>query len=403
MRIKRYFAPQMRDAIRKVREEQGPDAVILSSRQVEGGVEIIAAMDFDAHAVESSLRAEARTPAASRASVSSAPAATGAPEVPPAAPTPREAAARDEELAAMQRELASLKELLQAQLRGIQTRHPETPPGSVEARLEAFGLRGGLARELAAQLPAGMAPERAWEEALRQLALRVPTAGNDVVRQGGVLALVGPTGAGKSATLAKLAARFALRFGRRHVALISTDHSRVGAQAQLRSFGELIGVPVHTAETPDELALQLRRNAGKRLVLVDNAGFGQHDLRLAQQLAMLRTVPMVRIYLVLAANLQAGVVREVVEAYRRAPLAGCILTKVDEAVELGAAIDGLVTHQLPLAYVCAGQRVPEDIQVARPATLIQEAAQRFVDATPDPEATTEAIATTGGLAANGYL
>lgn len=410
MRIKRYFAPQMREAIRKVREEQGPDAVILSSRQVDGGVEIIAAMDFDAAAAQPGTHGEEKF---------DRPADPGpVPEEPErperagskvARSVGKAASVDPEELAAMQREIASLRELLQAQLRGLEPRGDGAGPGqarNLEARLRAFGCSTALARRLAAAVAPGIDAAMAWRQALRALAAEVPVLGDDVIRRGGVVALLGPTGGGKTATVAKLAARFALRFGRRHVALITTDRHRIGAVAQLRGFADLIGLPVHVAPDATTLAEKLRANADKRLILIDNAGFSPTDPQIPRQLALLQSVPMLKSYLVLPANLQRTAVARTVEAYRTAPLAGCVLTKLDEAVGLGAVLEQLIFHRLPVAYACGGQRVPEDLQVARPVGLVEDAARCFAAAEgsgPPAFAEAESLDHLGGFVANGYF
>jgi len=194
------------------------------------------------------------------------------------------------------------------------------------------------------------------------------------------VALLGPTGVGKTTTVAKLAARFALRHGRRHVALVSTDSFRVGAEEQLFIFGKLLGVPVFSAGDASELGRVLDHVRDRRLVLIDNAGLNPRDLRLGAQLEMNRCVPFIKSYLVLSAVLQSGVLREVVRAYRDVRLQGCILTKLDEAVTLGDLLGTVIRERLPVAYAADGQRVPEDLHPGRGerlAALAGELADRY--------------------------
>src|SRR5690606_27458168 len=177
--------------------------------------------------------------------------------------------------------------------------------------------------------------------------------------EGGVFALVGPTGVGKTTTAAKIAARFALRHGVQPVGLITMDADRIAAQDQLRAFGQLIGLPVLAAHDAEELRGHLADIAARRLVLVDTAGVGQRDERVAATLEMLAGNG-VRPLLVLAATAQEGALEEVITAYRGREAAGVVLSKIDEAPRLGGAIDALVRHRLRVVGVAAGQRVPED-------------------------------------------
>lgn len=378
MKIKRYFAPDMRQAIRKVREEQGPDAVILSNRRVNGGVEIISALDYD----ESLFGEVAQRNPAPAPSAPGAPAT--APEHRPAGEPPAEETRRvsvewsqDPTLVEMRREIKTLRGMLENQLShltwsDLARRHPLK--ARLLERLSEMGISPEVGREIVARAADTGEPDQAWRQALAVLAHRIPVTDDDILSHGGVVALVGPTGVGKTTMVAKLAARFALRHGKRHVALVSTDNFRIGAYEQLHTYGQLIGVPVYSATDPQELARILGELCDKRLVLIDTAGMSQRDMRLSEQLATLHGGdPAVRTYLVLSANTQLATQNEVVQAFRRTRLDGCILTKLDEAVSLGAALSAVVRHGLPVAYVGDGQRVPEDMHPARAHSLVSRA------------------------------
>ena len=247
-----------------------------------------------------------------------------------------------------------------------------TPSPRPERR--RLGLGRALTEELIAEARAkGHPREQLWPGVRAALGGRIATIGEDLVNRGGVFALIGPTGVGKTTTVAKLAARFALRYGRRHVALITTDTYRIGAREQLLTFGEILGVPVDFASNPIELAQLLQEHANKSLVLIDNAGLSQRDLRLAAQLSDLDSIPLIKSCLVVSCGTNSAGLDEVFRAFGRARLLGCIVTKLDEAVTLGPVLEALARHQVPLLYVCDGQRVPEDIHPAATVDLVERA------------------------------
>lgn len=388
MKIKRYFAPDMRQAIRKVREEQGPDAAILSNRRVNGGIEIIAAVDYDESlfdAVAPGSRAQ-RGAAPAAEPTTPSPSASPAPEIrEPARPsadvgrTTGQAAdwTEDPTLGAMRKEIQTLRSMLENQLSSMAWTDMarENPVrATLMQRFADMGLAEPLSKDLVGQITADEDLEHGWRQGLGLLAHRVPVSDDDILTQGGVVSLVGPTGVGKTTMVAKLAARYALRNGRRHVALVSTDSFRIGAYEQLHTYGQLLGVPVYSASDADELRHVLDDLCDKHLVLIDTAGMGQRDMRLVQQLETLHGGgPGIRTYLVLSANTQTSTLTEVTQAFRQTRLNGCILTKLDEAASLGSALSAVVHAQLPVAYVGDGQRVPEDMHQARAHTLISRA------------------------------
>ncbi|MGV0949616.1 MAG: flagellar biosynthesis protein FlhF [Azonexus sp.] len=378
MRIKRFLAPDMRQALRMVREDQGPDAVVISSRRTEAGTELLVAQDYDEQLVAAM---GAAVPAARvslvppGAPVQAPDSAAGGDGRRPAGPTLRAVGSpHDDALGAMGGELRKLRTALEQQLRLLAGRDDDADDAEPAARAELLGLGRVLTEELIAEARAkGLSREQLWPGVCAALGGRIATIGEDLVNRGGVFALIGPTGVGKTTTVAKLAARFALRYGRRHVALITTDTYRIGAREQLLTFGEILGVPVDFASNPIELAQLLHEHANKRLVLIDNAGLSQRDLRLAAQLSDLDGIPMIKSCLVVSCGTSSAGLDEVFRAFGRARLLGCIVTKLDEAVTLGPVLEALVRHQVPLLYVCDGQRVPEDIHPAAMVNLVERA------------------------------
>jgi flagellar biosynthesis protein FlhF len=283
---------------------------------------------------------------------------------------------QDPTLSAMQDELKSLRAILQDQVTRLATAdydRREPVRAEIARRLVKAGFDEAVARGVAAGTTSLATPGEAWREAQFGLAQRLPVAAADPIEQGHVIALIGATGVGKTTTAAKLAARACLRYGSKSVALISTDDFRVGAQRQLASFGLLLGLPVRQARSTAELADQLAEFDNRRLVIIDTAGMGQHDIRLIEETRKLSQVAELQSYLVMSANVQREVMDEVVDAFGRDQLAGCILTKLDEAARLGPALSTLLTHQLPVAFISEGQRVPEDLRPARARDLVNRA------------------------------
>jgi len=396
MKVKRFFAPDMRQAIKKVREDQGPDAVILSNRQVDGGIEIIAAVDYD----ETLFAAQSSVP--DRVD-STDTVATTSRKPPTAAHTVDWA--QDPAIVSMREEIRQLRSLLENQLAHLawsdQARR-EPLHTQVMRRLSGMELDTTLVGKVSAPAVHARDEQHAWQLALSELSAMLPIAENDFLDQGGIVALVGSTGVGKTTSIAKLAARYVLRHGQRHVALVTTDSYRIGAHEQLMTYGRLLGIPVQVASDHKELCSILNSLSDKRLVLIDTAGMSQRDVRLSEQFAMLADtgVP-VHTLLVLSATLHSSVLDETIQAFSSVALEGAILTKLDEAASLGGVLSTVIRQHLPLMFITDGQRVPEDLHPARAHSLVQQAAQLMIhDALPTDAIMAERF---GGLQANVHV
>ena len=448
MKIKRFVATDMRQAMREVREEQGPDAVILSTRRIADGIEIIAALDYDealmreasrqgAPAVETAP-ASAEQPASPLRAASVAAAVAPPPLAPSAEPQPpaameagaparqshaarmaARAAARvalapplvpaavpaaapavteravlaplmeraAQDTAQLRSELGSMREMLEIQLSSLAWNDLERRQ-PLQARIlremTRIGIDSDVARTLVDELPEQINAEQARYLPLGMLSRSVVVSGRSLVAdEPGVTALVGPTGVGKTTTIAKLAARAVLSRGAGAVALVSTDHYRIGAAAQLEHYGRLLGVRVYPAYDGESLRKVLDLLRGCHTVLIDTAGVAGNDPRLNQQLDILAGANELRSTLVLAANTDAQSLGEAVCAYLPLKPHSCILTKLDEAPNLGGALSVLIRHRLPLDYTTDGQRVPEDITVADARVLVCRAAQSLKSNIPD--------------------
>lgn len=318
---------------------------------------------------------------------------------------PRQVA--DEVAANVLNEIKSMRSTLEQQLTALnwneqQRRDPARM--RVLSQLLAAGFSATLAHDLLARLPVGQpagqpAAQPAGQDGQQQekrekeamswiktvLAGNLQTIGdeNEILEKGGVYALVGPTGVGKTTTTAKLAARCVVRHGSDKLALLTTDGYRIGGHEQLRIYGKILGVTVYAVKDMQDLTLALAELRGKHMVLIDTVGMGQRDRMVAEQVAMLTGCGTeVKRLLLLNAASSGDTLNEVVHAYHGGGLAGAIITKLDEAVTTGCALDAAIRHQLPLYYVATGQRVPEDLHLANPVHLINSAFNNLPAASP---------------------
>jgi flagellar biosynthesis protein FlhF len=225
-------------------------------------------------------------------------------------------------------------------------------------------------------LPQRMELAEAQRLALALMSRRIETVSERWMESGGVVALVGPTGVGKTTLIAKLAARWVLRHGARDIAIVSTDSIRIGAQEQVHTLGRLLGVPAYAIDGAAELAELLHDVGERRLVLIDSAGLSQRDPRLASELETLANASeRLETSLVLSAAAQAGAIEQSLERFAAARPTTCCVTKLDEATSLGGTLSALIRTKLPLAYLSDGQQVPEDLSPARAHQLIARAVE----------------------------
>lgn len=534
MKIKRFVAADMRSAMNLVRKEHGPDAVILSNRRIEEGIEIVAAANYDESAVQRALEASRRdiapppapkprtaadaviaavtrrrssTPAPepvaattsavaalARAAVGAtgrtldsadeivptrgstgfaatlARAAVNEPALPeqifapfaeaPVAPAPANAvpanrahfqidppqaadhespaptvqppplpaaavaaaqpgiaasepapaeasdetgpapvlasaptltvvAQDDAEIRQLRQEVAGMRQVIEREMNRFTDERLRGCPVRATALdlMDEYGFDAGLARDVAMQIPLETEAHRGRGLMLGLISRKLPIAPVDPLEEGGVIALVGPTGAGKTTTIAKLASRFAEKHAPRDVALVTTDTTRIGAREQLYGYGRQLGIAVHEANSGTDLDQLLERLKDYKLVLIDTAGLGPRDRALAAQLQWLRAARQVRTLLVLPANTSFGDMDEVVRRFGAANLQGLVLSKLDETGRFGNALSVAVDHALPITWVTDGQDVPEDLHRASAANLVLrlEDLRRAADMPCNPE------------------
>jgi len=485
MKIKRFFAKDMRTVLKEVKDELGVDAVIMSNKKLANGVEIVAAVDYDKAApkeaaqpqrtaeprvqapqqsmhnfikpepqrakpepqakVADSLQAllERQSPRPRSAELASMFSQSGidttdnyqepavqrrtknifvSESTPPVRPqtqadslgfddldhdfddldspvTTRQQKSNDEslEMTTMREEMNAIRQLLEHQVSGLMqqdmARRDPTRACMVD-RLVGMGIDKEVAQQMACFVPDDVSRQQGWKALLTMVEDQMQTANNEILRQGGVYALVGPTGVGKTTTVAKLAALGAQKYGADKVALITTDTYRIGAYEQLATYGRIIGCGVKQVKDANELAEVLYHLRNKRLVLIDTAGMSQRDLRLTEQLNTLMRNQRVDIrnYLVLSATAQINVLQETVRHFKKVQLSGCIFTKLDESLSLGEIISIAIQNRLPIGYLTNGQRVPEDIRVANAEKLVKKAEQLYLKRIKEQDSRHQSVA-----------
>lgn len=380
MNIKRFFASDTRQAMQQVRKTLGADAVIISNRQTDDGVEIIAALEIDAERLASSASKVAPKPRPAPASTSSAKAASRKePEV-------SEIAFEDKgegNIDRMNDEINRLRSLLENQITSMNVgQWTKNSPIRIKLynQLTKVGLEPSIVTNLIAQVSDDDDLATASRKVLGLLTNQIQTHDESIISQGGVVVLLGPSGSGKTTTLAKLAAQFIMEHSTRDVVFISADNSRVGAHEQLLAYGRLFGIPVLRAREEAELEEVINATADKRLVLVDRGSLSPQQLELPDRISTLSFKAVnIKHYLVLPATLQLTVLSRLLSTFSRYKLEGCILSKVDEANSLGDVFTAFIRSQMPMAYWTDGQRVTAHLHPAISKELISRSLQMVKD------------------------
>lgn len=489
MKVKRFFAADMRQAMRRVREEVGPDAVIVSNTRVAGGVEVVAAEESEydsAHEQfkreqalarqrenraraamgqsqdqlrEELMRARSRIAASQPGSASSvqdpgepraianrqisgegdeqlrtildslkarkqqdsgASAEGERSAVRPASPAAGEMLQGKSDLVSLKDRLAqaesrqsvalsesgngdtapppasgAMMQAMKAEIRSLKSQLAEQAEKIVDLpdlpldasmtvplkssdplvrKLALIGINERLIAQLLAGVEQNIAPEKAWRNTLARLSESIPVVGEDILERGGMVAFVGPTGVGKTTTIGKLAAQYVLKHGSSSLALVTTDGYRIAAHEQLRTFGRILDVPVRVVTEDETLEDVLQSLRNKRLVLIDTAGLNPNEPHNDLQMEMLGSVTLrLKKLLVLSCSSQHQLMEGAYAAYREMGLNGCILSKLDESGSIGAGLSLAVEHRLPIAYVADGQRIPDDVSIARRSDLVGRA------------------------------
>lgn len=422
MNIRKFFGKSSREALTMVRRELGENAVILSNRAVSGGNEIMAFSEHDMNAlvndhstpdsaiVDSSAVINAAQDSSrvhafnydqakqydeptlllsllnKKASAESLSFATKEADVSspytslPATKTQDHAnsgfANTHKQMALMLKEMRNMRNVLESQLAtiawsNIQQRDPVK--SEILANLITAGFSPALSRYLAEKTPTNLDGKQAnaWVKRILGKNLNAIENEAEILDQGGVFALIGPTGVGKTTTTAKLAARYVMKHGTQSLGLITTDAYRIGGHEQLRIYGKILGVVVYAVKDEADLALALNELKGKRTILIDTVGVSQRDRMVTEQTALLSSsLTPIKKLLCLNATNTGETLTDVIQAYKGKGLDGCIMTKLDEAATIGSTLDVIIREKLKLYYTANGQRVPEDIHLANKTELI---------------------------------
>lgn len=400
MKVRKFLAATSHEVLRKVKEELGADAVILSNKQTSAGIEIMALAGKDISALTHDSTREATVPPAIQPATK--PTSSKQKHVPEAEPAstviPQKVETQpsiaDNQSADIIKEIQAMRQMLEEQLSTMGWRNflQRDPSGTKVLRtLLHAGFSPLLARYLLENLPATHDFEQGLKKTIALLTLNLRTAnGDEIIEQGGIYALIGPTGVGKTTTTAKLAARAVIRHGADKVALLTTDSYRIGGHEQLRIYGKLLGVPVRSIKDIEDLQLMLHELRSKHMILIDTIGMSQRDQMLAEQIAMLNQCGTeIKHLLLLNATSSADTLDEVISAYQKHNIYGCIITKADESASMGIALDAIIRRKLTLHYVTNGQKVPEDLHEANSRYLLHRIFKPSAENSPfslqDPE------------------
>lgn len=287
--------------------------------------------------------------------------------------------ANNQEMASVMREIRTMRSMLQSQIAEISwanTQRREPFKANLLNRMLTAGFSPSLSRQITEKLPKFSKFEQAakWADTILCNNMRTIENEDSLLDKGGVFAIIGPTGVGKTTTTAKLAARFVMKHGANKLGLITTDSYRIAGHEQLRIYGKILGVMVHTVKDQADLEIALNELRHKHTILIDTVGVSQRDRMVTEQIALLSSNNFhIKKLLCLNSTNTNETLTDVIRAYRGRGIDGCILTKLDEAATIGSALDVIIREKLRLYFVANGQRVPEDLLAPNKQYLIHRA------------------------------
>jgi len=412
MSSKRFVAKTARDVMTQVRNELGPDATIISHREINGWHEITAtqapkSVPQQAPAKESIasdkqiLAKRAQEMLALFNSKQDAREAKTASVQQAHDPVVKKEVAQDS-LEALLSEVREMKTSLQSQLNdiswGATSPHNQTKNMLISNFIN-LGFNQDLIKRVIKKLPIDLGYEDAllWTRDLLSKNIKSAEDEAEILDDTGIYALLGPTGVGKTTTIAKIAARYALKNGNASVGLISTDTYRIGGNEQLRIYAKIMGVDMLVAKDIEELNAATKKMSSKKLILIDMAGLSHKDPMVETQLQMLSDAKAsIKKVLCLNANNTTDGLNAVAMAYAKNGLEACIITKSDEAMTLGSALNVVMKNKLKVLYLTNGQRVPEDICLLNKnyeleMMLLNQTTPEVIEADSSEESTLETL------------
>lgn len=412
MNIRRFFGKNAREALAQVKQALGDDAIIIANRSVNGGTEIMAMLEADVATTPGQVTAETSMESSRSlldfVTAKDQPRQVAPQPMPtsstPAATQPSEEAAANEsaimdmlkqhseqqeqayqvatqtledKMMGMMQEMRQMRSHFETQMSAMTWQHhlQHSPAKSkVLSTLLSASFSAALSRQIAEKMPNHIDVNKApmWAKEVISRNLHTLDDEDALLDRGGIYALVGPTGVGKTTTTAKLAARYVMKHGTQSLGLITTDSYRIGGYEQLRIYGKILGVMVHAVKDEEDLKIALNELKNKHMILVDTVGVSQRDQAVTEQLSMLnRADSPIQKLLCLNATSTGDTLTDVMRSYKKHDIAGCIVTKLDEAAAIGNVLDVLIRERMRLFYTTSGQRVPEDIEVADKQALVE--------------------------------
>jgi len=387
MNIKRVVAPDIRSAMRAIKEELGADSVILSTRTVSEGVEVVVAIDYD----ESEFNKNNSKPDKLEYAKSERHKVLAGVKRFNTEPDDKKTAKESEKISwssektdkenqflsqkmmmeEMRSDIKSLKSLLNGSS-GSDKDYLESPfAEEIFAYFNSLGLKEDVYKEALNENSLNLDFNNNVSRILHQIEDDLSVVNDDLIDNGGIFAFIGPTGVGKTTTIAKLSALYTIRNGSDSMALVTIDNVRVGAHDQMSSFARILNIPLYFVENKEELSRTLNDLYDKKLILIDTAGLSQKDSRLTNQLDIIKdSHPLLKTYLVLSASTQYVTLDDTIRAFQNDSLAGCVITKLDEAILYGDFLSACIRRNLSISYLCSGQKIPEDISIARKRVIM---------------------------------
>jgi flagellar biosynthesis protein FlhF len=383
MKIKKYFASDMRQALEMAREEQGPEVVILSNRKVLGGVELIAAEDYDEEVYNQT--AKVRKIARQSEQRPEQTTENQTPESPERENLHDNDAVsdiwtRDSTMDQMRDEIKLLRTMLEQQMSGlawgaIGRQHPLW--ANLIRQLINLDLTPKLARQLVEEIPEHYQFDQAWRTVLALLTYKIPQYHDNILTAGNTVLFLGPSGSGKTTTIAKMATRYALAYGTQNIMLVTTDIYRVGAREQLRSYARILGIPIRTINNQEEYQALFDNVTSEKLILVDTAGLSLKDKKHEVQFELLKSNQQkTKKCLILPTTETYHGLSRLIDTYQSFNPDFCVPTKLDEATSLGGLLSVSIEKSLPIASICDGQRVPDDMHKMKPYELVSRVVNR---------------------------